>query len=185
MNRPILGPMKRTLALLLLAGCASSPSSRPDESGTAMDRVKLNNRDYEIDYTRETEIKTVALPASRVAIWNALSETHRTLGLKRLTADSAQGTVAYEASSVRTILGKRVSSYFDCGLGAGNVPRADSYSVTVHVDHKITAVSDRQSQLLIRVTATARNRGLNSDVVQCSSFGTLESRISELVAARL
>lgn len=179
------GAMNRTLILLFLVGCSSNPGARPDESPTTMDRVKLNNRDYEVDYTRETEVRTVALNGAPVAVWNALGETHTVLGLKRLSADSLKGSAAYEASSVRSILGKRMSSYFDCGLGAGNVPRADSYSVTVHADHKVTALSNSQSQLLTKITATARNRGLNSDVVQCNSLGTLESRISELVAARL
>ena len=177
----------RVMPLLLcasLAACGAATSTAHDNP-TTLENVKLNNGDQSQDYTREVMIKPTAFAVDRAHLWHAMLAAHTAIGLKAMHADSIDGSATFEGAGVHKLLGKPTSYYVDCGRGAGNMARADYYSVTLRVDEKVISTDVSSSQLLTKITPTARDRTTSADVVQCTSTGALETAIAGVVMAQL
>ncbi|HUP89593.1 MAG TPA: hypothetical protein VM100_09590 [Longimicrobiales bacterium] len=175
-----------TVFLLALTACSATTSSKTSDSISTLENAKVKvSPQIDVDYTRERVIKTTTLNGTRARAWEALLDTHNTIGLTKAGSDPEAFTASFEGKGVRSVLSKPISSYVDCGRGAGNTSRADTYSISLLITQKLSAISDQQTQLATAISATARNRGLSSEAIECSSNGLLEQRIAELVSARL
>lgn len=170
-------------SLVALAACASG-GSRPPETVT---RVGITGPagDYGISEIRNSPgSATMTLPAPSGAVWAVLPDVYEELGVP----DAGAGTEELVFGSLdflaRRIEGKRLSTFIDCGMGVTAMPRADEYRVNMTIITKLTPVSDGTLTETL-VQATARPRDVSGNPVSCQSNGTLETRITELIALNL
>lgn len=175
------------MPITLMAACASSGASgaaaRPDPTvragGSTRFEVRLK--------TDETVIvDTVSAPPSRA--FAGLAAIYRVLGIPVSRSESARGTVsAMMFKAPRRIEDQPLSRFLDCGRGITADDNADSYQVTMSVETRVTATASDPSRAVVQTTvsATAVPVASSGNAVQCSSRSRLESRIAELVRARL
>jgi hypothetical protein len=106
----------------------------------------------------------------------AISGAYKVLGLDVKTADPMAHTVGNKKIvAMRTLLGKRLSAYLDCGLDpALGVPRADEYRVTISMVSSLAAKDPTNTIVTTLVTAEANDLATSASSVYCSSTGTLE-----------
>jgi hypothetical protein len=77
-----------------------------------------------------------------------------------------------------------LSQYIDCGRTATGELGADIHMITLTVTSEVTG-SGRSSTLATRVLAVARAVDNSNSAFDCSSRGTLETRINDDVASRV
>jgi hypothetical protein len=175
----------RALPLLLVAGACSA--STPDANvpvTTATTRATVAPQTT-VDLTRQDEVNTIEVGATRTAVWNALLETHEALAIPLSAMDEPAGALTFTLrDKTRTIAGKNASAYVDCGNGPAG-PRADSYRLTIKVNHNVVSTADNQTQVHTLIEAWARHPGQSGDAIQCNSRGTLEKHIAGIVRTRL
>ena len=128
-----------------------------------------------------------ALPYSVEQIWRALPAVFDSLGIPIGSMDAATRTVGNVAYKVHGRL-KNVplSRYVDCGSSTNMGPNADSYdvvfSLVVAVRPGDTAGS---SSVATTFDAVGRPATFAQEYSECPSKGTLETRLLELLTARL
>lgn len=174
--------MRNPCWVLLLAACSAS---LPPESATTTDNVKATVGPQEtIDLTRSAVVHATVFAQPRDSVWNALLAANIALGLEAEFADPARGRAVFVARDrTRTIAGRPASTVIDCGQGSAGA-RADTYRLTVKLTHALEAAPGG-TNLKTSLEAFARNPGLSSDPVPCSSRGRLEREIATLVTTRL
>lgn len=169
--------------LLLVSACAGS--APPQEPATTVTVRSAMTPKEAVDVTRDTEIRQTDLAASREQVWNALHETHKALGIPFAEGDLASGTATFRLDNqIRTVAGKAASRYLDCGLGPAG-PRADSYRLSIRLQHTLENRTSGTTTLSTALQAHARNPGISSDPVPCNSKGVLEREIGGMVATRV
>jgi hypothetical protein len=176
----------RAAALLLitpLLSCATSPNSdEPVQTATVSSAVAPQQR---MDLTRDVVVRQTSIEAPRAKVWEALHEVHHALGIGFTNGDLGTGTATFEvANRIRTVAGKPASRYIDCGIGPAGA-RADSYRLVVRVNHSLESPTPTSTVLTSTLQAWARNPGLSSDAIPCTSLGLLEREIGAAVATRL
>jgi hypothetical protein len=166
------------------AGCATSGSSSspPGDSGRdelisgELGTVRLNHDDAST---------TTEFAEPRDKVWEALLRVNEELALPMLSADPKAGVLTYflQTHSHR-IAGKPASSYLDCGGGAtGN--NADSHSIKLKVSESVTSNVQGRSVVRIALLASSKDMEVSAYEGACSSRGSLEKRIVDLVRTRL
>ncbi len=119
------------------------------------------------------------------SVWLALPQVYDLLGISEVGAAPEEKLFGSRGFRVRRIEGKRLSTYLDCGSGATAVPRADDYEVTLSVLTSLSQPATGGTTVLTTVDATAKPRAVASNPVHCSSEGTLELRLWELLVEAL
>jgi hypothetical protein len=137
-----------------------------------------------VDITRENEVRTLQLNASRDRVWSALMATHDAIGTTPSVLDAGAGTASFVHQNSRRLMGRPLSAYIDCGRGSSG-PRADIYSVTIKVNQVLRAQGTTSTTVHTIVTGWAKPMGMTGDAVQCFTVGTLEKKIAEILQARL
>jgi hypothetical protein len=175
------------LSALLLAGCGPASSGRTvtvESSVPVSTRVSTQGGDFDISTNTEVRVSSqiVALPLE--AAWGALPAVYRALGIRGevLDTDRRLFGVRSQTESGR-VAGVRLSTYFDCGSGAGGLPIANTYRMEIAAVSHVRAVGDR-SEVVTTVSAEATSQTLSGPSVRCRTTGQLENRIAELVAQR-
>lgn len=173
-----------TTLLLALAACTPPPQSGdPVQTATVTSAVAPQQT---MDLTREVVVRRTSIPAPRVRVWQALHEVHHALGIAFTNGDLASGAATFElANQIRTVAGKPASRYIDCGIGPGGAARADSYRLIVRLNHSLANPTPDSTVITSTLQAWARNPGLSSDPIPCSSLGLLEREIGGMIATRL
>lgn len=119
------------------------------------------------------------------SVWLALPGVYDLLGIPEAGAAPAEKLFGHRGFRARRIEGKRLSTYLDCGSGATAVPRADDYEVTLSLLTSLSEVATGGTMVLTTVDATAKPRATAGNPVHCSSKGTLELRLWELLVQAL
>ena len=118
-------------------------------------------------------------------VWKTLLVTYNELELP-ITALAA-GTQRISSSSKRaprTLAGKPLRDYLDCGSGISG-PRVDSYDVAYTLVSVVTPAGDSTAvQSSLVASATSRG-GTSSAPVDCVTTGSLEKRIARLIELKL
>ena len=170
-------------ASLVLAGCGAA-TGNVDAVHTASVRGTVAPKQT-MDLTRDVVYKEAQFNTGRIQVWNALLEAHTALGVPFASGSANEGTATFRDSNrIRTVAGKAASRYVDCGVGAAG-PRADSYRLDVRVTHHFENANPNVTVLKTTLEAWARNPGISSDPVPCSSTGLLEREIAGMVQTRL
>lgn len=176
--------MRIHFCLLLVATACAGSAPPPEPATTVTVRSAMTPKEA-VDVTRDTEIRQTHLAAAREQVWNALHEAHKALGIPFAEGDLASGTAIFRLDNqIRTVAGKAASRYLDCGLGPAG-PRADSYRLSIKLQHTLEHRTAGTTTLSTALQAYARNPGLSSDPVPCNSKGVLEREIGGMVAARV
>jgi hypothetical protein len=163
--------------------CATACATVRDPASTENIRVAVAPQQT-MDITHQQLIKETVFAQPRAAVWQALMSAHEAFGLSAESMDEAAGRASFVARDrSRVIAGKAASTWIDCGQGAAG-SRTDSYRLTLRVSHQLVAVPNGIALKSV-VGATARNPGLSSDPVTCSSTGRLEEAIANNMAVRL
>ena len=119
------------------------------------------------------------------AVWRILPSVFDSIGITVNTIDQSRKTIGNPGYKIRQRLGKSpLSKYLDCGntqIG----PNADSYDVMLTVLSTVAPEGASGATLSTLVEAQAKPVTYNQAYSRCSSKGGIESRISELVKARL
>lgn len=173
------------LAFILVCGCAST--SRPATENPSHDRILgVDNQSGEVLHTQSsTGPVASSIHAPFSAVWSALTDTYNSLGIELTVIDPPSGTIGNRSfTRSRTLSGKRLSAYFDCGSSMTGM-RADEGRIMVSAVSKATAGTDGQTSLATTVSgAVQTNEGASAQIIPCASTGVLEETIRNTVARR-
>ena len=169
--------------IALMSGCGANTAPEMP-AVTKQSRATVAPQET-IDISREYIIQTVDLMATRDRVWNAMLAAHRIIGIPASEMDERNGSATFLVQErTGSIADKPASTYIDCGMGSAG-PRANSYRITLRISETIESLADEHTRVRTMVQAWARNPGVSSDRIECSSNGALEKRVLALIAATL
>ena len=185
-SHSILGTMRTSiLGLILVCGCASA--SRPATETPSNDRILgVDSQSGEVLHTQSsTGPVATSIHAPFSAVWAALPEVYSGLGIELTAIDPPSGTIGNRSFiRSRTLSGKRLSAYFDCGSSMTGM-RADEGRMVLSVVSRATAGTEGQTSLSTTVSgAVQTNEGASAQTIPCASSGVLEETIRSAVARR-
>ena len=165
-------------ALLVLAGCASTPSAS-EEHHVVVDAAR--------DVYRQTEQGVpILFTASRDDVWKALVAAYSDIGLLPDAADTSLWAVGRSKIVMRGVYkGSRTSALFSCGETATGTSQADVGQVIANMRSQITdaGTSTRVSTLVDAWVIP--DGGTSSNALHCGSTGLLELKLHKAIATRL
>ena len=176
--------MRRTLLclpLLFLPACASSsgtakPATQTIRGGGA-GSLTISSRSV-------SDVSHLAYPAE--AVWRIMPSVFDSLGIPVTVLNPVTKTIGNYAYKTRQRLGRLpLSKYLDCGntqIG----PNADSYDVVLSVTTSVMPDGDpAKTKVVTLVEAQSRPITFNQAYNRCSSKGGIESRVVDIIEARL
>ena len=175
------------LALAAVAACGA-PRSPVVSTGDATSTIRVAGGGGS-----GTMLSTVASPTGLVdsydapldAVWAALPAVYTELGIDFTTLDQTRRVIGNNELRVRQQLGKvPLSRYVACGAENGR-DNADSYAVTLSVNTQVVPGEGGATRAVSVVQGTARSLLFSNGDVACASTQRLESRIADLLRARL
>ena len=173
------------VALVLVCGCASA--SRPATETPSNDRILgVDTQSGEVLHTQSsTGPVATSIHAPFSAVWAALPDVYAGLGIELTVIDPPSGTIGNRAlTRSRTLSGKRMSAYFDCGSSMTGM-RADEGRMVMSVVTRATTGAGGQTSLSTTVSgAVQTNEGASAQTIPCASTGILEETIRSAVARR-
>lgn len=125
------------------------------------------------------------LPYSVEQVWKALPSVFDSVGVPLQTMDPAKRVVGNTGFKIRGRLKNvALSRYIDCGNSTEIGPNADNFEIHMSV---IAAVHAEGTGSSVTVTLEAVGKPVNfaQDYSQCRSKSALETRMFDLLAARL
>jgi hypothetical protein len=174
--------MKRSLlaaVLIVASGCATAAetSHSPNRATTRFITIDEIVHIESVDARKSSE----RLEVPRERVWTAVLQSYPELGLTVSAIDSEAGLVGVLDQRVRTIDGRSVANYFNCGGDFGN--NASSFDVFVTVRTQISAQGANGT--LMRTDAVAHAKSLTHRTeVNCLSKGNLERKIADEIRKR-
>ncbi len=179
----------RRLFILVLFGCASRSGSSGSGTAASMpDRVVLIDERGQVYRTTDTRASAAeqVVPATAPQALRALVGVYESLGLSVNTLDWENGRVAARAIlAPRRIAGRSIADYIDCGVNHIGQQRASSYAVLLTMESVVRPETAGRMLIATLATATARQQGVSSDPLTCSTTGLLEKQIHLLATERL
>jgi hypothetical protein len=135
--------------------------------------------------TSTVEADVITVPFDADAVFRILPSVFDSLPVAVTTLDPAKRQLGNNGFKIRNRLGKNPLSYYlDCGGSSQIGPNADSYDVVLTVMTTVSGGAGSAS-LSTLVEAQARPATYNQAYNRCSSKGSLEQRIADLVTKRL
>jgi len=179
-------PLPIVTAILASLACASggAPTVVSNDRRTEIDvqsqKIDIDSRTH--DLASEDHLRLVP-----EEVYLRLPEIYESLGFKDAGyVDTAGGKQSYGvrgASVRRSLGGKPLSTYIDCGTGAATIAPANAYQITLTVVTVAAPDSANGTLLQTLVSASARDMMTNSPAVHCTSTGKLEAVIAAQVAS--
>lgn len=168
------------LPFLVLAGCASGTGAAATGPGTR-ENVRSTEVGMSVEVFREPGRAQQAIPAPADRVWPHLAEVYAELGIPVTATDPAARTVVASGQRLRSVGGRGIAAFFDCGGGFGNA--AAQYQVLVTARTQVDEGEDGGSVARTAVEAVARAPASGTRVV-CRSTGQLEHTIGQRLLAR-
>lgn len=172
-------------AQMLAAGafgwaCATSQTgTRPEAGSQTITRV--SNPAIDVNITSDVRVSSHAYSASLEEVWLAVAVVYRQLEIPVTVTDRAGWRVGNPQAQTRRIGNERMSRFFECGQASMGRPRADQYDFTYSIFSRLQQATDGRTILLTEADAFARPSSVSTNPVHCSSNGSLEKRIADLV----
>ena len=174
------------LTCVLLAACASGGSSSAPPPASSIVRVQSavgGGGSMTVSMSDGVSQRKVA--ASPDQVFKLLPLILDSLGIPLSTVDAAKRTIGNTGFNVRGKLkGVSLSRYIDCGGATQMGPNADSYSINLQFMVEVHP-ADAGSTVITTLQAMGKPLNFAQDYSTCSSKGNLESRVVEMVAAKL
>jgi hypothetical protein len=169
-------------ATLLLAACATATYENT-QVGVIRSLLQLagSREADESALDREVlRVDTVAAPPQRA--WVEVVRAWSTLRIPVTRADTIAYRIGGSTQPLGLIGGQKPSAWLDCGRGIAEV-YADQYEVTFSMAMRVMP-RDGGSTIESIIRATARPRDVSTESFRCSSLGTLETRVAEMIRQR-
>jgi hypothetical protein len=123
--------------------------------------------------------------ATPEATWKTLVVTFHDLNLPITALDSTRRSISSSvARAPRTIGGKSLHDYLDCGNGISG-PRVDSHDVAYKLVSVVEQAGDSTSIRTSFVGKAETRGGTSSPPVACATTGRLEARLAQLARLKL
>jgi hypothetical protein len=181
--------MPRCAALLAVAlvACASSGASTSSGSPGVAQSITVQSAQgvgsVRVSTSNDAHVTSVPFPVADV--WRALLAAYDSVGLPVTSVNEKTHVVANEGFKLRQRLGKTsLSRYLDCGatqIGAN----ADSYDVHLAITSRVVEGAPGAASIATTLEAAAKPITFAQDYTRCTSRGTLETRLVDLVKAQL
>ena len=170
--------LSATVAVLALAGCASSPSAA-ERHGTIIDEsrnvIRTTDNGVRVDF---------AVP--RDSAWTALLGAYTDIGLLPDVADAATGAVGATRIPMRRVYrGMRTSMLFSCGETATGVAQADAGQLVASVSSQLSGTGATSSVATVVDGYVIPDGGTSSNSLHCGSSGRIEAQLHKALARRL
>lgn len=132
----------------------------------------------------ETSVHVQTLPFAVDQVWRVLPAVFDSLGIPVGTLDGVKHIIGNPGFAVRRRLKNvQLSRYIDCGSSQLG-PSADDYEVRLTLITELRSV-EGGATVSTSLEAVARPVNYAQDYSRCTSRGTLEQRIVDVVQARL
>jgi hypothetical protein len=177
------GQLVAAVAFVGWACATSHPGTVSADGGQTVTRVTSPGVDVQI--TSDRRVSTASFDASMDEVWTALVTAYEQLEIPVTATDHAGWRIGNPRAQTRLIGDERMSRFFECGQASMGRPRADQYAVTYSIFSRLQQAADGQTVLLTEADGSARPRSVSTNPVHCSSKGSLEARIADLVMALL
>ena len=177
-----------TLSIFLglgLHGCATPSDGVRHQTGDLVVTRVQGIGGGDVYTTSELSKGTFHFDAPPEQVWAVAPSLFEELGIEinyRIPSAKAIGNTNFR---VRRIVGARNSRYLDCGYGRTAVPYADGYEVTGSLVTTFTPGEDGTTIMETLFTASARAREVSGGSVPCTSKGTLERAMAEILTEML
>ena len=133
--------------------------------------------------TMESETRaqagTVVRPRSEV--WSQMPALFERLGIDISFSDARSFAMGNRGTRVRRVDGERMAKWLDCGFGTTAQPYANQYDVTMGIEVRLVDMDGSATEVHTIVEASAKPMSHSGHAVQCSSKGTLEIRVADLL----
>ena len=176
-----------TAAACGLSACASSSSSSSTPTPTARPATQTvsGGAAGSMTIANTTSSDVVSLASAADAVWRIMPSIYDSLGVTVNTMDQSRKMIGNTGYKIRQRLGKApLSRYIDCGNSQIG-PSADSYDVMLSVMSTVAPAGEKSATVSTIVEAQAKPVTYNQPYMRCSTKGTLEKRLGELLNARL
>jgi hypothetical protein len=169
------------LSVTALSACSSNP---PIGGAPAPETIRVSGTGAVTMTSNATAgVSIVAAPVAKV--WRLLPIVYDSVGLKVATLDSARHLIANGDTKLRRQLGGvPLSRYLDCGQTQIGY-NADSYEVVLTVQTQLQPDPSGATTVRTLVTAVSKPVSFSQEYSSCSSTGKLESRVSDVIRAKL
>jgi hypothetical protein len=115
------------------------------------------------------------VPSPLDSAYTALTKAYLSLGLPVTRDPSAHVVGDDHVVVMRTMLGRRLSAFLNCGADAiMGSPRADTYQVTFSVMSTLSSADSGRTRVVTLVTGQASDLATSASSVYCSSTGLME-----------
>jgi hypothetical protein len=179
-------------ACVLAAGisstsCASSPREAEDvaAAGRRVQTVSIGNSQggalSQVEIETGASVRDSVIAVSPQAAWSELGGVFETLELETPTVDRRSFSMGNERFVARRIEGRSLSNYLDCGTSFGRA-RADQYRITMQILVRLLRDPSGGTRVRTMLDAYAQPQDVAGNSYHCTSKGTLERRIAELLA---
>jgi hypothetical protein len=174
-------------AVWLAAGCASPQPQGAEElaaAGRQVETVSVGSSQggalAQIEIETAASVIDLEVPVGLTSAWAVLPEVFEILGIEATTVDRPSYSAGNERFVVRSIDRQALSNYLECGSSFGRA-RADQYEVTMQILVQLAGAPGGATRIRTTLDAYARPRDVAGNAYHCTSKGTLERRIAELV----
>jgi len=170
-----------TLSVAALSACSSNP---PIGGAPAPETIRVSGAgSVTVTSNATAGVSIVAAPIARV--WRLLPMVYDSVGLRVATLDSARHLIANGDTKLRRQLGGvPLSRFLDCGQTQIGY-NADSYEVVLTVQTQLQSDPSGATTVRTLVTAVSKPVAFSQEYSNCSSTGKLESRVSDVIRAKL
>jgi hypothetical protein len=175
-------PPKFAFFVLCALACGSpNPGLAPASPTRSTLRVVSSE---EAEFIIEENPVSTTLSASPTEVWAVLPDAYRSLGIP--VSEVAQNvlTLGNADFESRQIDGKRMGSFFDCGVSRSGIV-ANLYDVSISIATRLQEAPGGGTVVTTTMEAWARPRTTSGNPVHCSSKQTLERRLTEELSALL
>lgn len=137
-----------------------------------------------MDLTLDASVQqaTVAAPSARV--WSVMPSVLDELGVEVGTRDGDLAIIGNQQFDPMQLEGRRPSRYFNCGNSPSGAI-ADRYRVTAYLMVQLDDAPGGGTTVTTVIDAYARQRGVSANSLHCTSKGSLERRMLELIEERV
>lgn len=169
------------VGLLLAVGCGAPRSGTGTQSN--VNRYVMANRFLSVSNEATVHTELVQAPAEQV--WTVLPQVYEELGIEWNIDDPTRMQLGNPRFRQRQIDGENLSKFLDCGSGVGMISYADTYIVTMSLTTAVDDGTDGGAVVQTAFQAVAKPRAVSGNELRCTSKGTLERRITDIIAERV
>ncbi len=171
----------------ILAATACASSNPPAASGPApVETVRLVDGGGMLTMTTTPSGGSMdaAVPMALDQVWRRLPVVFDSLGIPIGMVDPTAHTIGNPSYRLRRRVGTvALSKYINCGSAQG-MSSADTYEISLSVVTQARSTGAASTTLSTTVAASGHPITQSGDDVRCTSTGTLERKILEMVTGR-